>query len=187
MRRNTKDIQCDKTENALEDILDIEINEKSKVQDELSFDDIDKIIEEELAHYNLTVLSANVTNAKKIESTQEDMDSLISKHDGKKNCQLQNLHKTQVHQETGILDSTQKCQGNQDKSKEGILKTYSDKPEDNLKDNVDIDISENDIDKMIEEELSYYNLTDRSTKNIYRSIDCKTKELILSPKTLTFK
>ena len=73
MRRNTKDIQCDKTENALEDILDIEINEKSKVQDELSFDDIDKIIEEELAHYNLTVLSANVTNAKKRESTQEDM------------------------------------------------------------------------------------------------------------------
>ena len=84
MRRNTKDIQCDKTENALEDILDIEINEKSKVQDELSFDDIDKIIEEELAHYNLTDMSANVTNAKKIESTQEDMDSLISKHDGKK-------------------------------------------------------------------------------------------------------
>ena len=114
------------------------------------------------------------------------MESLISKHDGKKNCQLQNLNKTQVHQETGIVDSTQKCQGNQDNSKEGILKTYSDKPEDNLEDNVDIDISENDIDKMIEEELSYYNLTDRSTKNIYRSIDCKTKELILSPKTLTF-
>ena len=49
------------------------------------------------------------------------------------------------------------------------------------------EFSIDDIDKMIEEELSYYNLTDRSTKNIYRSIDCKTKELILSPKTLTFK
>ena len=141
----------DNTENTHEDI---EINEKSKAQDELSIDEIDKIIEEELAHYNMTDLSANcnVTNAKKIESTQEDMDSLISKQDGnKKNCQIQNLNKIQVHQEMGIVDSTQKYQGNQDNSTKGILKTYSDKIEDALEDKVDIDISEYEIGTMIEE------------------------------------
>ena len=152
----------DKIENSHEDI---EMNEKSKLQDKLSIDDIDKIIEEELAHYNLIDdISANVTNAKKIGFTQEE-----------------------VHQEIGIVDSTQKCQENQENSTKGKLKQYSDKTEYDLEDNVDIDISENDIDKMIEEELAYYNLTDMSTKNIDISIDCKTKELILSPKTLTFK